>query len=361
MARFRRWYRRRYGRRSYYRLRRYRRRYRKFVNGSSRSRVRVKVPVTFSTSLTVAANAHLSEVLTVTPFYSNDTHTNKGKNALRGGLLSSPLFHAYGALYDAFKLDGMKVQVAITSAIGPGGSFPSLSCLTAWDRQFQPTDWDTSAHYPNAGNIRTASSFIASTALNNSITKLTRSSYASDLLEKAGFLDCDYSHATTTVNGEQNQDVYFFNSQGQNIATSRLPPYAPAFMFCIDTGGNVNTAAPRDCELVVEIMYYVTFRNPKYGGSGSSAQVAAVPRYSLDDDDGDDMDDHPDIDSVAESMDAEPPKPPSTVYRTEAAAQLTDTSARRESRREAQLMRAAIDKERNNMLRRALAPQPPNE
>lgn len=306
MARFRRWYRRRYGRRSWNRFRRYRRRYRRFVNSSSRSRVRVKIPVQFNVSLNVPAAAHQSNVLTITPFYSNTTHTADGlaEAALRGGLLEAPLFTNYANLYDAFKLDGMKVAISITSPVGVGANaFPSLSVYTGWDRQFQVSDWSDAAAYPTCDKLKNASSFLASTALNNSITKLTRSCYASDLFEKSSFKDCDHTSAPAmTVAGVANQNVNFF---GNSIYPQQntLPAFAPGFMFGVDTGSNVDLVTKRPVDLVCEVMYYVTFRNPKYGGASNRAGLTGITRSIAPDLDGGGDDDGFDIDLIDDSSD----------------------------------------------------------
>ena len=293
------------GRRRYNRYRRYRRwykrKYRRFANGTSRSRVRVKVPVQFNVALSVPAGSTESNVMTICPFYNNSTATagTLSEAAVRGGLSTSQLFINYGNLYDSFKVDGMKVAVSITSPVGAGqGAFPSLSVYTAWDRKFERNDFDTAAHYPTVANMRTSSSFLASTAVNNSITKLKRSCYASDLLEKASFIDC---HGTNLANqqiaGVAAQTLQAFTTSAAGAQLSN-PAFCPGFMFGVDTGSSIDAQNARPVTLVVEVMYYVTFRNPKYGAAASAAKIDAIER-SVDfgdlDDDGD--------------MDAPPPPP----------------------------------------------------
>lgn len=290
-------YRRRYNR--YRRYRRwYRRRYRRFVNSSSKSRVRVKIPVAFNVQLTVAANETQSNVLTVTPFWNNRTHASGLSTvACRGGLLASDLFKRYAALYDSFKLDGMKCAISITSPVGSGqGAFPALSVYTSWDRNFQYGDFDTVAHYPTLDEMKKQSSFLAATALNNSITKLVRSCYASDLFEKSSFIDCDNVRLLLAIGGVANQSTDAFATAGDTstIQSVKTPSFCPALCFGVDTGSSVDAVDDRPCNLIVETMYYVTFRNPKYGGSAAGAKIEGVPRSvtfgdgdGMDEDDGD--------------------------------------------------------------------------
>lgn len=307
------------GRRRYNRYRRYRRwykrKYRRFANGSSRSRVRIKVPVQFNVALSVPANASASNVLTVCPFFNNATATagTLSEAAVRGGLAMSPLFVNYGNLYDSFKVDGMKVAVSITSPVGAGqGAFPSLSVYTAWDRKFDRSDFTTAADYPTVGQMRASSSFLASTAVNNSITKLKRSCYASDLFEKASFIDCHGANlANQSIAGVGAQTLSVFTSTAAALeAAISTPAFCPCFMFGVDTGSSIDAANARPVTLIVEVMYYVTFRNPKYGGAAASAKIDAIERsIPLDDggfDDDGDLDDDggpPAASAAAEVMD----------------------------------------------------------
>ena len=187
MARFRRWYRRRYGRRSYNRLRRYRRRYRRFINGSSRSRVRVKIPATISSSVQIPSGRDYSYVIGVNPFFSNRRTNSQAstKNAFICGCVGTPLYNAYRGLYDAVKCDGFKIQLSITSAVGSGAdAYRSLAVSTAIDRKTEKSDFQTgyqaatNTGWPTVPVMKESSSYLCSTALNNSITKITRSCYA---------------------------------------------------------------------------------------------------------------------------------------------------------------------------------------
>lgn len=301
---FRRWYRRRYGRRSYSRFRRYRRRYKRFVNSSSKARVRVKIPVTVNAQMTVPANQTVSNVISVCPFYGNTTGSGAAAGTLLGDVFQSPLFAAYQGLYDQVKCDGFKLNFSITSGIGPGGVFPSLSIYTAVDRKLTANDFAASlatapqgSHYPVASELRNSSTYLSAVALNNSVTKMVRSCYASDLFEKASFADASSHSAVMTVNNVAAQTV--------RCLSATDPAFLPCMYFACDTGSSIDSSNSRDCAVVIEIMYYLTFRNPKYGGGGVAAKTLAVSRgpifpdvYAGYDDDAlaADMDDGGDID-----------------------------------------------------------------
>lgn len=299
-----------YGRR-YRRYRRYKRFYRtfrrrgyrrrRFINASSKSRIRVKIPVTVNTQMTVPADATLSNVISISPLYGNTTQgTGAGgasaKGTLLGDIFQSPLYAAYAGLYDQVKLDGFKLNFSITSGIGPGGTFPSLSVYTAVDRKLNQADFAESLttaanpqapHYPVASELRNSSSYLASVALNNSVTKMIRRCYASDLFEKASFADASNHTAAMRVNGVAAQNVRCLSGSD--------PAFVPCMFFACDTGSNKDAVNDRDCTVVIEIMYYLTFRNPKYGGAAPSSRTVGLPRGPIfpdvyagyEDDDGD--------------------------------------------------------------------------
>lgn len=257
----------------------------------------MKIPVQFNVTVPVPMNTHESGVLTVCPFYELDDQSGAYTLApyiMRGSVVQSQLFQRYAALYDECKCDGLKVALSITTPIGGTGStFPSLSVYTAWDRKWTPSDFGVTANYPTLANMKAQSSFLASTALNNSITKLTRSCYASDLFEKARFIDAQTANITLPVYGLAGQTLHSMSSYNGAQAP---PSFNPCLLVGFDSGSSVDTATDRPVALVVEVMYYITFRNPKFGGAASTRSVAlqAIPNLNkaLDADDGDmDIDD----------------------------------------------------------------------
>lgn len=257
------------------------------------------------------------------------SNPESGSIQWRGGLLNAPLYTTYSLLYDEMKLEGMKCQLAITSPVGSGaGAYKSLQLYTAIDRKLCYDDMLT-AKYPTVLQLQNYSSYIAATALNNNIAKVTRSVYASDLFEKASFADAStvtyasvaVSKYDTTTHAMANgtADILTLTSNNYVPAQSgnKISFVAPAFNPCMyvgvsapsDTGG----AGGSGVTILVDVMYYVTFRNPKYGLASGSAKVSYEERsgYSMDGDDGDmrdggDMKGAGNMDVVVEA----PPDPP---------------------------------------------------
>lgn len=237
--RFRRY--RRYGRR-YLRRRSYARRY---VNGSSRSSIRMKCNQVY----TGAVNAGYTDaaagaaVQYVHPYIAADT-----------GLPNNALYAAYTQLYEETKLIGMKVALNVVSTVG-GADIPSLQIYTTWDRRHgfgEPS--------PTVAQVKASANQTVSTALNNNVAKITRSCYASDLMEKAQWHDCSGSSAQATLN----YDAAW-------VAAGLNPNFfCPGFFFFFNCPSK---AAVTSISYSLSITYYVAFRNPRYGGSSSNRDL----------------------------------------------------------------------------------------
>lgn len=206
--------------------------------------------------------------------------------------LNSPLYRTYCNLYEEVKCIGMRVQIAVSTQIG-GSTLPSLQIYTAWDRRHGLLE----ANY-SGDDIKNSATYNVSTALNNNIAKLTRSLYSSDLMERAQWHDSKLSAA----GGGYTDDAYAAAGSNPNF-------FAPAFFFsfCAPT-----LAAATTLDLQVSVVYYFSFRNPKYGGSASAKfSSSAVDVQDLrggsgdmDDANGDVMNDYGDMD-----VDPMPPLP----------------------------------------------------
>lgn len=274
-SRYRRRYRRAYGR--YRRYGRYYGRYRrasytrKYVNGSSRSSIRLKVPVTFVSSFTQAAattadpNPGTDVQLVAHPFYRSNVASSP---------LTSPLYRNYAALYDEVKCVGVKARISVVDSVGTA-SIPTLRIYTSWDRKQCLHDF-----LPTLPQLQTYSTSRVVTAVNNSVAKIDRSIWASDIMERAQWHDCSVSQVGTT-------GVYYdpgFEKNDDNCSF-----FAPALFLAFQVLGNnqqisINTS--------IELTYYLSFRNPKYGAttgggakSGGDVQVrsvAALPDGPLD-------------------------------------------------------------------------------
>lgn len=284
-----RYYRRRYRR---YRPRRYvrryfRRRFRRFVNGSSRSTVRMKTAVEGNFTVTSGANGAVGAAPAQVIAYTQSIAGSKMS------VLNSPLYRTYCNLYDQVKCLGMKVSVSIVDAIG-GSDLPSVQIYTSWDRQ-KMGQGDPA---PTGPEMKNASTYSVATALNNNVAKITRSLYASDLMEKAVWHDCTLNHheagADPSVDPEYWADVVYANGHS-------IPFFSPAFYMAIATP---TLAAAKTVSVACSVVYYFAFRNPKFGASASAGtrqDLGARSLPSLPDDDGD-MDDAPAAAAAAASF-----------------------------------------------------------
>lgn len=274
--RYRRYRRRWYGR--YYRRRRYGRRSyaRRYINASSRSSIRMKCSTTFSSTSNSGYDTTLGPVKAYYP-YSGTGST---------GVVTNPLYQAYRNLYEETKLLGMKIQLSVTSVVG-NATLPSLQIYTAWDRKYGYGE-----ALPTASQLRSMATSNVATALNNNVAKITRSIYASDLMEKAQW------HDSSPVSSSDNTD--------QAWQTAGLNPnfFSPAFYFCF---GSPTIASPgTTVSYSVSITYYVAFRNPKYGGSGAAKDLPERTVTIPDDMDGDIFDDGDMDDEIALAAAAKP-------------------------------------------------------
>lgn len=265
-----------------YRPRRYvrrwfRRRFRRYVNGSSKSTVRMKTAVESSVTISVPNNA-LSAVYNIPAFGSPSASINARS------VLASPLYRTYCSLYEEVKCVGMKVSLSVASPIG-GTALPSLQIYTAWDRRHGYSE----APY-TADGIKNSSTYNVATALNNNVAKLTRSIYASDLMEKAQWHDCKISGDPQT--NSQQDDAFVAAAGNPNF-------FAPSFFMTLASPSLAAAQSPATVALQFSVVYYMAFRNPKYGAGASASKLDDLgARVSIDDDDGDasgggDMDDTP--------------------------------------------------------------------
>lgn len=301
----------RFSGRRYRRYRRYRRFYRRYrgrkraVNATSRSRIRVKIPAQFQVKLTIPEDEHDSNVATISPL-ACVALPQSGSIQWRGGLLDAPLYTTYSLLYDEMKLEGMKAQIAITSPVGSGaGAYKSLQLYTAIDRKLTYDDMLT-IHYPTVAQLRNYSSYIAATALNNNIAKVTRSVYASDLFEKASFADASpVTYNAVKISDGAGHDIVH---DLRTLASNRLilaannnssftvtgPAFNPIMYIGVSAPSDTGGAGGSEVTLLIDIMYYVTFRNPKFGAASGNAKISYEQRsvYSMDAPGGD-MDDAP--------------------------------------------------------------------
>lgn len=284
------YYRRRYRR---YRPRRYvrrwfRRRFRRYVNGSSRSTVRMKTAVDFTTTATAGYGLDATDAQVVS-FAALQGTTGAFAVAAR-----SSLYKTYCSLYEECKVIGMKVSLSVVSAVG-GADIPSVQIYTSWDRKYGRGEPD-----PTVKQIKDSATSNVSTCLNNNVAKIIRSCYASDLIEKATWFDASLDD----TNGNCNKAWY--------TASTNPNMFSPQFSFflnCPSKGATQNVSVSIACT------YYFGFRNPRFGGSANSRTLDLGERSAFIADNDDNMDDGdgallpdapPDVDGAAEASADEP-------------------------------------------------------
>lgn len=302
----------RFSGRRYRRYRRYRRFYRRFrrgyarryVNASSRSSVRMKTTIDAQFNCTAGYGASGTGALV-------DYSSPLAGTGFAMSLANSPLFRTYCNLYEEMKIVGCKINLAIVSAVG-GSDIPSLQIYTCWDRKFGQGE-----AAPNINDIKNSATYNVATALNNNVAKLSRSIYASDLMEKATWFD---STLDTAANGYQ---TLAWVAAGLNPNM-----FHPSFAFAFVCPSKGATTA---VSVSVSVTYYCAFRNPRYGGSGGSAKLidlGGVVRASPDDDDGDmDADDAAAVLPLDDEDDLSAPVPMTRRARSNASSELQSSAA----------------------------------
>lgn len=229
-------------RRRYYGRRRYYRRYgRRYINASSRSSIRIKCNQTYSGTAVVGyGNDGTGAVVVQIRPYANSADR---------AVTTNPLYIAYHNLYEETKMIGMKVVLSITSQVG-GQDTPSLQIYSSWDRRHgEPEAIETVA------GIKGAATSNVATALNNNVAKVSRSIYASDLIEKAQWHDSSFD-----ANG--NDAAWVAAGANPNF-------FCPTFFAFFNSP---SLGATHNISYSASITYYCAFRNPKYGGSASSSK-----------------------------------------------------------------------------------------
>ena len=262
-------YRRRYG----YRRRRYARRSTTAGSLSSRSRVRVRVQSEQLVTLTIPAKGLDSNVATSVPFA--DYAAVKAPGSLNCSAVSSPLYQAYTKLFDQVKCDGVISKIAVTTPVGSSNSaVPALQIVTAYDRngnfrEATQTALNSQGAYAAApatyDEVLEASGSVVRSALNNSVAKLARSCWASDIQERTTFHDCTLEEH---IDGFHNDAAYVSSDRNASF-------FSPLLYVAF----HLPTTAPQsklDINFILSQTYYFTFRNPKYGASSGASASAAV-------------------------------------------------------------------------------------
>ena len=267
------------GWRRYKRYRKYRRFYRRYsrpysrryVNASSRSSIRMKCAIT-TTNVYLAGygnDATDATMNVIEPYF-------KANEANPFSAANSPLYLAYCNLYEQVKILGVKVAMAVISPVG-GADIPSLQIYTAWDRErgFNEDGW-------TAEQIKGASTNAISTCINNNVAKLSRSCWASDLMEKSTWIDTEMDVNDYNIN---------LAWKHAGINCNMFHPGLWFYFNCPSLGQN------KQVNVSVSVTYYMAFRNPKYGGAANAdARLVDLGPRTLDA--GGDVDGDGDMDVV---------------------------------------------------------------
>ena len=210
--------------------------------------------------LTIPANSTDSNVLTSTPYY----HAPGVAPLCVCGATASPLYRAYTSLYDQVKCDGVVTAVSVVSPIGAvsGAAAQALQVVLAYDRAGTYAEAANSGQQLSVGSLFNFSSSVSRSAINNSVAKMARSCWASDIQERTQFHDC-----TVGVAG----NVYY--DRDYNNAEQKVSYFSPLTLV----GLRVPTVAPTtgvSVTVLLEQTYYFTFRNPKFGGDPAATTAS---------------------------------------------------------------------------------------
>ena len=229
--------------------------------------MRVRIPLQATLSVAVPANTTAATSICICPWANttNRTGNNVAINNANGqslGFVDSDLFTAYSNLFDEVKFDGVKVRAAVVDTIGAGGNFAGVTVASVIERNCNKEDIP-----PNSTNMNQWSSYSFRNVINNSVAKITRSVWASDLNEKIQFSDC------ATIAGGAGTSVAAPGTylrawrDGSNTSTF----FKPAIY--ITAAPATAAGAARTITFLVELVGFFTFRCPKYTSSGSAKQA----------------------------------------------------------------------------------------
>lgn len=237
--------------------------------------MRVRVPVQMVANVQIPASNNVSNTYRIMP-WCQTTLQNANSNVLAGnsgqclGCVHTTMFQAYRNLFDEVKCDGIKFKVTLLENIGIGGTWKGVNVLTAIDRHYGPRE-----PVPTYANIEQYASVSQTMFVNNSVSRVVRSCYAVDLIEKSMFTDSDTNADITNA----------ISLAGWNSQVSTL--FSPCIFVSVATDAN---AGPQGATITfkVEGYVYLTFRNPKSSGAPASKEeaidrvIASNPEFARD-------------------------------------------------------------------------------
>lgn len=214
--------------------------------------MRIKCPVLFGDTAIGPATGTVNTVeprICACPFMNYQTASSAS-----GGpqsLLGSEVYRRYCSLYEEVKCIGMKVRVAVMNVIG-GADVPSLEIITAFDRKVCRDDM---VNPPTFEELKSYSSAKVYVATSNSMGKFSRSVYASDLMEKSVWHDCSLTASSSAI-----QDNVWYGT-GLGVSPS-VGFFSPGMWIAFRSP---TTTSQLTVRFQLDISYYVSLRNPKFG------------------------------------------------------------------------------------------------
>lgn len=274
--------------RRYRRYRRYPRRFRRrgyrrgrVINRTSRSRVKVNFMGETFVDLGWNANNATSSQLYVSPFYQNVTTpvANRYGAMFPAALVSQASFLTFASCYEQCRLVGCKVIVTVNTPVGASQNFTDVTMYSTIVRQFSLYDLEHNMlTWPAIG---ASSSSKRVTFVNNTVNKLGRACYASDLQERIDFVDSQSSYPYGSNLTPRYSDGTALNQQAIASLTCATdtesnvchPKFCPVFVF----QGNTSDvrASNRTLKLLVRISGTFEFRGPRFGQAASGSSKVA--------------------------------------------------------------------------------------
>lgn len=237
----------RFGRRSFGGLRR--------ASQSGTRRFNVMIPTAQSYQMTVGSQQQWSNLSGSCPYFKY-----AGNTICQASLIDSILYRTYCQLYDQVKINAVTAKISIMSNLGTGGICSAVKLVTMWDRDVKKTEMVDGVGIPNTTSIQTGSESQSTLLVNNSKAIVYRSIRASDVQERTTFHDCSWEAYQTTG---------FIDSVWKSGAAVG---FCPGLWFALMSSSQPGATSTYVFDVALEMKWYVTFRNPKFGLSAGASK-----------------------------------------------------------------------------------------
>ena len=247
-------------------------------------------------NLIVPANQSVSRILVLNPFYQGTSSLfSVAPEVMPCGITTSSPWQAFSQVYEDVRLIGVRYAIQMRSTIP--ADFPQVTFTTSWRRNF-PASNLAAQLFP--AEITGSASAMQVSAINNTVNKLVRSCYPSDLMERIDFHNAESStcainyYNQATAQAQQGGFVMLYDQYSDQ--SEPHPTFSPTLFLVCDV--HSTTAAARQLQLTITCYATVEFRGPKFGAAGAYSKGDVLiardgdlpPDHAPDADDGD-MDD----------------------------------------------------------------------